>query len=76
MDADQTDSVLPDAVTLDQAFRAAFYLTEQYVGLESSPDVGLILFLEYLRSDPARWDDWKQAVRVALGDGGAASPLA
>ena len=66
---------LPDVVTLDEASRAAYYVTERYLGLETNPDEGLVLFLQYLRSDLARWDDWKQAVRTALADGGAASPL-
>ncbi len=35
---------LPDSLTLDEAFRAAFYM------------VGLLL-LKYLHSDLARWDD-------------------
>jgi hypothetical protein len=66
---------LPESLSLDEAFRAAYYLTEQYVSLEAEPDAGLVLFLQYLESDPARWDDWKQAVRVAVADGGVASPL-
>ena len=74
-DADPQIGPLPDAITLDEAFRAAYYLTEQYLGLESNPDEGLVLFFQYLSSDPARWDDWKQAVRTALADGAAASRL-
>jgi hypothetical protein len=48
------DSVLPDALTLDEAYRAAFFMTDLYVGLESDPDEGLVLFRQYLQSDPAR----------------------
>jgi hypothetical protein len=64
---------LPELVTLDDAFRAAYYLTQAYVDLERDPDEGLVLFLQSLASDPARWDDWKDATRTALVDGGAAS---
>jgi hypothetical protein len=74
LDDERADS-MPESLSLDEAFRAAYYLTEQYVSLEAEPDGGLVLFLQYLYSDPARWDDWKQAVRVALADGGTASPL-
>jgi hypothetical protein len=48
---------LPETLTLDDAFRAAFYMTEQYVALEIEPDAGLVLFEQYLHSDPARWED-------------------
>ncbi|MBG6095961.1 hypothetical protein [Nocardioides luteus] len=64
------DDSTPIEVGTAAAFRAAFYLTEQYVSLETSPDEGLLLFLEYLRSDPASHDDWAQAVRTALADNG------
>jgi hypothetical protein len=75
MDEENAEAVqLPESLTLDEAFRAALYLTEAYVDLEQKPDEGLVLFFEYLRSDPARWDDWKKAVQVAVADGGAASP--
>ena len=66
---------LPARLTLDEAFRAAVYVTEQYVSLERDPDEGLILYLQYLRSDPARWDDWRSAVRRGLDDGGSAREL-
>jgi hypothetical protein len=67
---------LPERLSLDEAFRAAYYMTDQYVALEREPDEGLVPFLQYLQSDPARWDDWQNAVRRALAAGGAASPLA
>ena len=49
---------LPEQINLEEeALRAAFYMTQQYIQLEREPDAGLVLFLEYLRSDPACWDD-------------------
>jgi hypothetical protein len=65
---------LPESLTLDEAFRAAFYLVDQYIALEHQPDEGLVLLWAYLQSDPARWGDWQTAVRTALADGGAANP--
>lgn len=70
------DSDVPETLTLDEAYRAAFFMTDIYVGLESSPDDGLMLFHQYLQSDPARWEDWKRAVRQALQPDGAVNPLA
>ncbi len=69
------DSPLPETLTLDEAYRAAFFMTDMYVSLEPSPDVGLVLFHQYLRSDPARWEDWKQSVRTALKPDGDTDPL-
>ena len=60
------DSPLPETLTLDEAYRAAFFLTDLYIGIESSPDEGLVLFHQYLQSDAARWEDWQRAVRDAL----------
>ena len=48
------DANLPESLTLDEAYRAAFFLTDRYVGIESNPDDGLVLFHQYLLSDPAR----------------------
>jgi hypothetical protein len=48
-----TDAPLPETLTLDDAYRAAFYL----------------------RSDPARWEDWKCAVRRAIGHDAPTDPL-
>ena len=31
------------------------------MALEREPDEGLVLFHQYLQSDPARWEDWKAA---------------
>jgi hypothetical protein len=58
-------------LTLDQAFRAAFFMTDQYMALEREPDEGLVLFHQYLQSDPARWEDWKAAIRRAMDSAGA-----
>ena len=61
---------LPDALTLDEAFRAAFYLVLQYLEVEKKPSDALALYAQYLWSDPARWSDWRESVRRALSDGG------
>ena len=71
-----TKEPLPETLTLDQAFRAAFFMTDQCVALEDEPDAGLVLFQQYLQSDPARWDDWKAAVRRAIEDETGMDPLA
>jgi hypothetical protein len=65
---------LPESIDLDEAFRAAFYMVLQYVERENAPDRGLVLLLQYLWTDPARWTDWKSAVVRALADGGIANP--
>jgi hypothetical protein len=49
-------------------------MVEQYVALEAQPDTGLVLLLEYLASDPARWDDWEESVRRALADDTTVAP--
>jgi hypothetical protein len=69
------DSTVPDTLTLDEAYRAAFFLTDRYVSMESNPDDGLVLFHQYLQSDPARWEDWKQAVREAQRPEATPNPL-
>jgi hypothetical protein len=69
-----TETKIPERLTLDEAYRAAFYMVLQYVELESAPDEGLVLLMQYLWTDPARWDDWQAAVRRALADGGLATP--
>ena len=63
----------PEQLTLDEAYRAAFYMALQYLKLESD-DSDFVLFVEYLWSDPARWSDWQSAVSTALADGGLANP--
>jgi hypothetical protein len=62
-------------LTLEQAYRAAFYLTDQYVSLESAPDVGLVLFHQYLQSDPARWENWLSAVWSAMAANPPSDPV-
>lgn len=64
---------LPDSLTLDEAFRAAFYMIQLYASVEPKPSESIELLLQYLHSDPARWDDWLASVRRGLADGGAAS---
>ncbi|MGI8591399.1 MAG: hypothetical protein ACR2M5_10495 [Nakamurella sp.] len=64
---------LPASLTLDEAFRAAFYMIQLYASLEPQPSERIDLLLQYLHSDPARWHDWLTAVRRGLADGGAAS---
>ena len=49
-------------------------MVEPYASLEQNPSEPLNLFLQYLHSDPAHWDDWLASVRRGLGDGGAANP--
>ena len=60
---------IPPTLTLEEAFRAAFYMTDLWLSLEKEPrPEGLVLFHQYLRSDPARWEDWKNSIRRALTD--------
>src|SRR5690348_2638647 len=47
----------PEQLSLDDAYRAAYYLVEQYAALEPDPDRGLAHLLDYLRRHPARRDD-------------------
>lgn len=65
---------LPEGLTLSEAYRAAFHMVDQYIALERQPDVGLVLLWEYLKTDPARWDDWLEAVRRAVNDPLTADP--
>ena len=46
----------------------------QYLEVEEHPREALILYAQYMWTDPARWDDWQTAVRRALGDAGIANP--
>jgi hypothetical protein len=43
-----TEEPLPSTLTLDEAFRAAFFMTDKYVSMEREPDTGLVLFHQYL----------------------------
>lgn len=65
---------LPDRLTLDEAYRAAFYLVLRYLELEREPRDAVVDLVEYLWTDPARWDDWCKAVARGLADGGLANP--
>jgi len=58
---------LPERLSLDEAFRAAYYMTDQYVALEREPDEGLVLFLQYLQSDPAHFVVWHTLGRGLYG---------
>ena len=69
-------AILPEALTLEEAYRATFFLADAYIRLQSNPDVGLLVFHQYLRSDPARWDDWKRALPTALRPEVGPDPLA
>ncbi|WP_256840395.1 hypothetical protein [Ornithinimicrobium faecis] len=69
-----SEKAISEALTLDEAFRAVFFMTDQYLAREREPDEGLVLFHQYLQSDPARWEDWEAAVRRAL-EVGATDPL-
>ena len=68
------DDDLPDSLTMDEAFRAAFYMILQYLEIEKYRSEDIVLLAQYMWGDPARWNDWKAAVRRALGDGGLANP--
>ena len=65
---------LPDRLTLDEGYRAAFYLVLQYLELEPEPRDALVELVQYLWTDPARWADWRKAVARCLADGGLADP--
>lgn len=71
--AHSSDSI-PDILTLDEAYRAAFYLVLKYIALQGDPDDGLILLRQYMWTDPARWSDWKSAVAMAISDDGRSNP--
>jgi hypothetical protein len=63
---------LPESLTLEEAFRAAYFLIDAYVGLDAAPSGDLELLRQYMLSDPARWSDWMQSVRRSLDDPKAA----
>ncbi len=76
MVSDTSAGKLPERLTLSEAYRAAFHLVDRYIAVEAAPDVGLVLLWQYLKSDPARWSDWLEAVGRALSDPRTADPLA
>jgi hypothetical protein len=66
---------LPELLTLDEAYRAAFYIVLGWVRRGSQPDGDAVMLTQYLWTDPARQSDWQQAVRRALQDtDGLANP--
>jgi hypothetical protein len=65
---------LPMTLTIDEAFRAAFYMVLQYLEIERDVNDEVLLYAQYLWSDPARSGDWETAIRRALADGGLADP--
>jgi len=66
---------LPETLTLDEAYRAAFFLVDAYISVEANPDEGLVLFHQYMQSDPARWEDWRESIRIALRSDANHDPL-
>jgi hypothetical protein len=69
-----TDEQLPQNLTPIEAYRAAYHMVEQYIALEDQPDVGLVLLLQYMESDPARWTDWITSVQRAFDEPSAINP--
>ena len=72
----RTDEPPPENLTLIEAYRAAYYMVEQYIALEEQPDVGLVLLQQYMESDPARWTDWIASVQRGLNEPAAIDPHA
>jgi hypothetical protein len=68
------DEKLPQSLTLIEAYRAAYYMVEQYIALEEQPDEGLVLLQQYMKSDPARWDDWIASVQRGINEPHAVNP--
>ena len=67
------EDAAPENLTIDEAYRAAFYMVLQYLEISSPPAPDIELLAIYMWTDPARWDDWTNAVRRALSDGGLAN---
>jgi hypothetical protein len=67
-----TDEALPDRLTLEEAFRAAFFMIQIYGEVENWKSEEIVYLHEYMQGDPARWSDWNDAVRRALADPTAA----
>jgi hypothetical protein len=72
-DEPAAEEMTTESLSLDEAFRAAFFMIDGYVGLEKDPDEGLVLLRQYMLTDPARWSDWTKSVEKALADPIAAS---
>ena len=62
------DEELPGSLTLEQAFSAAFFMFEIYGEIEHWKSDDIFLYYDYMRSDPARWADWQEAIRRALAN--------
>ena len=65
---------LPATLTINEAFRSAFYMVLQYLEIEREVNEEVPLFAHYLWTDPGRGQDWEDAIRRALADGGLADP--
>jgi len=63
-----TDADLPATLTVEEAFRAAYFMIEIYGDEEKWRSEDIVLLHQHMRSDPARSEDWKQAVQMALAD--------
>jgi hypothetical protein len=72
--ADDPTADFPDSLTLDEAFRSAFYMVLECLEIEHEPSQDIALLAQYVWTDPARWQDWQRAVGRALSDGGLADP--
>lgn len=59
---------LPETLTLEEAFRAAYFMIQIYGDIEKWASADIRLLHDYMGSDPARWSDWKNAVRKALAN--------
>jgi hypothetical protein len=59
---------LPKTLTMEQAFRAAFFMIEIYGDIEHWASQDIADLHLYMRADPARLGDWYEAVRRALKD--------
>jgi hypothetical protein len=63
---DENVASLPNTLSLEEAFRAAFFMIEIYGDVEKWKSDEIVLLHQYMQTDPARWNDWKHAVRLAL----------
>jgi hypothetical protein len=59
---------LPVSLTLEEAFRAAYFMIQTYGDVESWRSEDIVLLHQYMESDPARWSDWKRAVSLAIAN--------
>lgn len=55
-----TDADLPATLTVEEAFRAASFMIEACGDVEKWRSEDIVLLHQYMRSDPARADDWKR----------------